>query len=221
MKNLNRVHDLTGQKFGRLTVIGLDDSKQTRKTYWICQCDCGNIKSIRSDALLMHRTVSCGCWHNEVSSKNVRRNHTHKQSGTRLYKIWQGMKGRCSNPTNTSYKNYGGRGITVCEEWQNSFERFYEWACNNGYSDDLTIDRANNNKGYSPDNCRWRTSKDQCRNRRSNVVLRIGNTAKSLIEWCEIFNLDYQLVSARYHRMIDNGDVLLDDLFKANTEINK
>lgn len=221
MKDLNRVHDLTNQKIGRLTVIGLDYTKKTRKTFWICQCECGNIKSVRSDALINHKTLSCGCLHKEVAVINVCKNHKHKQSGTRLYAIWQSMKKRCYNPHDLSYKNYGGRGITICDEWQNNFKAFYEWAQSSGYSEKFTIDRINVNGNYEPNNCRWITNKEQCENRRSNINITIGNNTKTLKTWCEIFDLNYSMVNARYHRMLNKGELDLDKLFRANTEINK
>lgn len=200
MKNLFRCHDLTGQKFGRLTVIGLDESRQTRKTYWICQCECGGIKSARSDSLLCGAIKSCGCLHNETAARNVAKNHTHKQSGTRLYHIWQDMKKRCFNSNDTHYHRYGGRGITVCEEWANNFEAFYKWALDNGYSEGLTIDRINNDGNYEPSNCKWSTLQEQSNNKSTNIKLTIGNASKTLAEWCRIFEVDYSTVSSRYQR---------------------
>lgn len=210
MKSLSRCRDLTGQKFGRLTVIGLDDSKQSRKTYWICQCECGNMKSVRSDSLLCGDIKSCGCLHKEQAIINVSKHHSHKQSGTRLYHIWQGIRKRCNDKNSPCYDRYGGRDIKVCAEWNDSFEPFYEWAINNGYSDDLSIDRIDNNGNYEPDNCRWATNQEQSRNRRSNINITIGNATKTLTEWCEIFDMEYKIVVARYHR---NPDQTLDELF--------
>ena len=210
MKNMNRVHDLTGQKFGRLTVIGLDDTKQIRRTYWICQCDCGNIKSVRSDGLLCGRTKSCGCYKSEQDAIRVTKNHKHKQSGTRLYHIWQGMKGRCNNPHDPNCHRWGGTGISVCEEWASDFTAFYQWALNNGFQEDLTIDRIDNDGNYEPSNCQWSTSKMQARNRRSNTKITIGNSTRTLTEWCEIFDLDKKTVRTRYGR---KGFVSIDDLF--------
>lgn len=203
MKNLFRCHDLTGQKFGRLTVIGLDESRQTRKTYWICQCECGGIKSARSDSLLCGAIKSCGCLHNETAARNVAKNHTHKQSSTRLYKIWQGMKRRCNDKNTACYDRYGGRGIKVCDEWNNSFEPFFKWAMNNGYSEELSLDRIDNNGNYEPNNCKWSTNQEQCNNRRSNIKITIGNATKTLTEWCNIFEVDYNTVLSRYNRYPD------------------
>lgn len=213
MKNLSKVKDLTGKRFGRLTVIGIDEGKQTRKTYWLCQCDCGKISSHRSDGLISGSIRSCGCLKNELSAERVAKNHKHKQSGTRLYHIWQGMKSRCYTKTSPDYQRWGGRGIKMCDEWRDSFESFYEWAMASGYKDTLTIDRVDNDGDYTPDNCRWTTAREQSRNRRSNIPITIGNTTKTLTEWCEIFNLDYKMVNARYKRMED-GAISLDKLFK-------
>ena len=204
------IHDLTGQRFGRLVVIGVDD-RNTRKTYYYCQCDCGTVKSIRSDGLLSGAVQSCGCLHKEVATENVQQNHKHKMSRTRPYEIWQGMKRRCYNPNDARYDRYGGRGITICDEWREDFSAFYSWALANGYADNLTIDRIDNNKGYSPDNCRWADAETQCRNRSSNIKITIGNATKTLTEWCEIFEIDYRVVQSRYHNNKFRG---IDDLFK-------
>lgn len=209
MKNLNRTHNLIGERFGKLTVIGLDD-KGTRKTYWVCQCDCGGVKSVRSDALISGVTKSCGCLKAEQDKINLTANHSHKQSGTRLYVIWQGMKSRCYNHNDARYDRYGRRGIKVCDEWKNSFQNFYDWAIENGYSENLTIDRINNDGDYSPQNCRWANLKEQSRNRSTNINITIGNATKTLTEWCEIFELDFNTIEARYKR---NGFIGINELF--------
>lgn len=203
------VNDLTGKRFGRLTVIGVEDNGK-RQTYYACQCDCGNVKVIRADALVGGCTVSCGCKKKEQDKINLTANHSHKMSGTRLYNIWVGLKGRCNNPNDARYDRYGGRGISVCEEWDKSFQSFYDWAVSNGYSDDLTIDRIDNGGNYTPTNCKWSTSKEQCNNRSSNINIKIGNTTKTLTEWCEIFNVDTKRTMARYSR---DGFVSIDRLF--------
>ena len=203
------VNDLTGKRFGRLTVIGVEDNGK-RKTYYACQCDCGNVKVIRSDALLSGCTVSCGCKKKEQDKVNLTANHSHKMSGTRLYNIWSGLKGRCNNPNDPRYDRYGGRGISVCEEWNKSFQSFYDWAISNGYSEDLTIDRIDNDGNYEPANCKWSTNKQQCNNRVANINLKIGNTTKTLTEWCEIFNVDTKRTMARYSR---DGFISIDRLF--------
>lgn len=202
-------NDLTGKRFGRLSVIGIDD-RETKRTYFYCRCDCGNVKSVRSDCLVSGAVTSCGCRKREQDTINLTANHKHKMSGTRIYWIWQGMKGRCYNPHDARFERYGGRGINVCDAWKNNFSEFYEWAMQNGYSDDLTIDRIDNNKGYSPDNCRWADRETQCRNRSSNIKIKIGNSIRTLTEWCEIFEVEPKTIFARYSR---NGFIGIDDLF--------
>lgn len=209
MKNSKNIKNLIGKKFGRLSVIGIDD-RGTRKTYWVCQCDCGNIKTVRSDSLQSGAIKSCGCLKKEQDIKNLTANHSHKMSGTRIYEIWQGIKSRCYNIHDTRYHRYGGRGIIVCEEWKDNFENFFEWANENGYSDNLTIERIDNDKNYEPNNCRWANLKEQANNRSTNIKITIGNSERTLTEWCEIFNVDFKSAAARYKR---NGFISIDDLF--------
>lgn len=210
-------NDLTGKTFGRFYVIGVADDGQ-RKTSYICQCECGNIRKVRADGLLSGRSSSCGCRKRETDRENVKNvpaykkfeNTGFKVGGTRLYHIWQGMKSRCYNENNPSYGRYGGRGITVCDEWKTDYIAFHTWAMENGYSDSLTIDRINVNGNYEPSNCRWATVKQQSVNRTSNINIKIGNATKTLSEWCEIFQVDYSKTSARYKR---NEFISIDQLF--------
>lgn len=201
-------NDLTGRKFGRLTVVGIED-RGTRKTYYECMCECGNKKSVRADSLLCGAIRSCGCLKKEQDNINLARD-THGQSKTRLYKTWQGMKKRCENPNDKRYTDYGGRGVKVCEEWH-EFSNFYEWAIKNGYNEELTIDRIDNMGNYEPSNCRWATNKEQANNRRSNVYITIGNTTKTLTEWCKILQVDYRKVEARYLR---DKNISIEKLFR-------
>lgn len=205
-----KIEDLTGQKFGKMTVLGRDTDIQSKRTYWMCQCECGTIKSCRADSLKDGSIVSCGCRKQAQDKINLTKHHTHKQSGTRLYYSWQDMKKRCYNEGNSRYANYGGRGIKVCDEWKDNFIAFYQWAIDNGYSEEKTIDRINVDGDYEPSNCRWADAKTQCNNRTSNIKITIGNSTRTLTEWCEIFNVDYKKINARYRR---NGFVSIDDLF--------
>lgn len=205
----NVLMDLTGQRFGRLTVIGRDD-KVTRKTYWICQCDCGTIKSVRADILKAGKTISCGCKKKEQDKINLTAHHSHLQSSTTLYKRWQYIKNRCYNEHDPRYSNYGGRGIKMCDEWKDDFASFFEWANQSGYSEGLTIDRIDVNGNYEPNNCRWADNKTQCNNRTTNINITIGNATKTLTEWCEIFEVDYNKINARYKR---NEFIGINELF--------
>lgn len=202
--------DLTGQKFGRLIVTKV--SRQVQKAnrtryYWLCQCDCGNEKEVRTDCLTSGLVQSCGCIKKEQDRINLTKFHRHKMSSTRIYHIWQKMKDRCLNPKVKSYVNYGGRGIKICDEWL-VFDNFGNWAVSHGYDDNLQIDRINNNKGYSPDNCRWISVKENCRNRRSNVVVEYQGESVTLIELAEKTNISYGCLHARYSKG-DRGIALI------------
>ena len=142
---MGKFHDLTGQKFGKLTVIEHKGKNAHKHTLWLCRCECGNKIIIRSGDLVTGSTKSCGCSRQESLKKHGKRN-------TRLYNIWANMIQRCTNQNIPAYKNYGARGIVVCDEWHKSFASFYEWATTHGYSDELTIERIDVNGNYAPEN---------------------------------------------------------------------
>ena len=163
------VRDLTGQKFNRLTVIAREGTNKFGASTWLCQCDCGNKTVVARSALLSGGTKSCGCWHIDYVATKLT---THGKKKHRLYMVWNGMKNRCNQPSHKSYQRYGGRGITVCEEWMRDFQAFYDWAVTNGYDEtapkgQCTLDRIDNDKGYSPNNCRWVDMKTQSNNRQN------------------------------------------------------
>lgn len=191
--------DLTGQRFGRLLVIGLAP-RTTRKKYWACVCDCGNKKLVRVDSLTSGNVTSCGCLKAEQDRINLVKAHKHKQSGTRLYKIWLGMKARCNNKNIKCYYRYGGKGISVCNAWLNNFELFMDWALNSGYAENLTIDRIDNSGNYEPGNCRWVDNKAQCNNRKTTTKITLNGETKSRMEWCEEIGLNYGTVKSRQYR---------------------
>lgn len=199
MKDINKVHDLTGNKYGMLTVIEIEPTN-TRRTYWKCLCECGNYKTVRSDSLLGGLIRSCGCLKKQQDRINLTANHSHKMSRTRLYHIWQSMKKRCLNPNSQDYPRYGGRGITICEDWQNSFSNFMKWANESGYSEELTIDRIDYDGNYEPCNCRWATAKQQSNNRRSNHLVTIGGETMNVTQWCEKYHIKMSVLKGRMRR---------------------
>ena len=157
--------NLIGRRFGKLIVLEDGGRDSIQNILWLCQCDCGNKTLVRTPMLNSGRTKSCGCL------KFESRNSTHGLGKTRLYSLWSKMKDRCFRKNNPAYKWYGGRGITICKEWIEDFINFYNWAMDNGYNDDLSIDRIDVNGNYEPSNCRWIPLKEQALNTRTTKFL--------------------------------------------------
>lgn len=192
---INRI----GQKFGKLLVI--DECKERDKygqVKYKCICDCGNTTYVKSCHLVSGHTKSCCC----LSGKN------HNKSHTRLYNILDSMKQRCYNSNNNNYINYGGRGITICDEWLNDFMAFYNWAYENGYDDTLTIDRIDNNKSYSPTNCRWVDRKVQANNTRHNVLLTYDGKTQNMKQWSKELDISYSTLCNRYYKGLPTNLIL-------------
>jgi len=180
-------YDLRNQKFGKWVVDDCDPIRKNRGYFWKCTCECGSKGEILQYNLTSGQSTSCGCYRREVMGAL---NFTHGMSRTRIYRIWGDMKSRCTNPNFTEYENYGGRGISICEEWANSFETFKEWALDNGYSENLTIDRIDNNGNYCPENCRWITLLEQANNTRANKHISLNGETHTISEWSRIFDVN-------------------------------
>lgn len=193
-----RMIDLTGQRFGRLTVIEYAGQSKQKTAMWKCQCDCGNTVTVRSICLRKGDTQSCGCYAVEqVKKANTKHGmKTRASKPDRIYNIWNSMKGRCQNPNNDDYEHYGGRGIVVCEEWQ-EFEPFYDLAMANGYEKNLTIDRINVNGNYEPSNCRWADVMVQNNNKNDNRYITANGETHTLAEWGRIAGIKPDTIAKR------------------------
>lgn len=211
---MKRYNDLTGQRFGRLVVLRYAGTNRHRAALFECKCDCGNQGVYKGTSLKDGTTKSCGCFYRDTrkligkknagvlcpdGSMNIRHGDAKKGHKVRLYNIWAKMKGRCSNPNVDNYKFYGGRGIKVCQEW-NTYEPFRDWALSHGYSDNLSIDRIDNDGDYSPENCRWISTKEQAFNKRNSIYLEHNGERKPLKQWCEEKGVSYKAAHARYKK---------------------
>lgn len=188
-----RLEDLTGRRFGRLVVLERAEGPCKKHTYWKCLCDCGNITITAAQKLKSGSTKSCGCYGRDTATKHGMWKHP-------LYKTWKNIKSRCNNQNMTAYCCYGGRGIKVCEEWQNDFMAFYSWAIANGYLEGLTIDRIDVNGNYEPSNCRWVTMREQSNNTRRNHLIEYKGETHTISEWARITKINVHTLSNRINR---------------------
>lgn len=199
---MSKLRDLTGQRFGKLIVIERAENyiqpNGQKKTKWKCICDCGNEIVTVGHNLTRGVCTSCGCVRKE---KVIKMNKTHGKSNHILYSKWEHIKDRCLNPNDKGYKNYGGRGIKICDEWIDSFETFYNWSMQNGYKEGLTIDRIDVNGNYEPSNCRWVTMKEQSNNKRNNIYIEYNGEIKTLKQWCDELNMNYKKIHNRLYKL--------------------
>ena len=198
---MSNLKNLTGITFNRLYVIKRVSNDKSGRARWLCKCECGTIKVILGKHLLSRKIQSCGCLQKERVTK-------HKMSNSRLYSIYRGMKDRCYNQNMPEYHNYGGRGVTICDEWLNDPSAFFKWSLENGYSDDLTIDRKDNDKDYSPENCRWSTFVEQQNNRSNNTLLTKDGETHTIAEWSIILNISASTISTRLSKGYSDEEAL-------------
>ena len=194
--------DLTNQRFGRLIAIQPYGKTPNGNITWLCRCDCGNEHIAASGKLLQGKVKSCGCYAKVAKGRNLVKHGLTVGGKPRIFTVWNDMKARCLNPNNISFKHYGGRGITVCEEWL-TFSNFYEWALANGYNDNLQIDRINNDGNYEPDNCRFVTRKQNIWNQPNTKIIACNGISLPLSEWARTLHCAKETI----YKAIDKGEI--------------
>ena len=187
--------DLTGKRYAKLTVVSREDNSPRGVAVWLCRCDCGNFVSVRGGNLKSGAVKSCGCLRKTPPNKS------HGMSHSALYRKWAAIKRRCYCKSVRSYKDYGARGIKMCEEWERSSSAFIKWALENGYEEGLTIERINNDGDYCPGNCKWIPFTEQQGNRRNCVKIEYNGKTKNLSQWCRDLGLDYSRVHNRMKKL--------------------
>ena len=211
-EELHYCKDITGEKYSRLTVIKYVYTKKKR-AYWLCRCDCGNETILSTTALKSGNTKSCGCFQKEQLRKNIRKviegNIRYKTETEKTLNLkYRSIKRRCYNPKCEAYKNYGYRGIKMCDEWLADFKNFYNWAVNNGYKKGLTIDRIDVNGNYEPNNCRWISNLKQQNNKRNNRYLIYNGKKMTCSEWARELNIPIGTISYRVSKGYKTEDIL-------------
>lgn len=202
--------NLTGIKFGNLTVLKLDENSTSKHRKWHCKCDCGNSTSVYATNLKSCATTSCGCKSSRHEHKLKEINTKHGLSRSKIYHVYHSVKNRCFKKTNKHYKDYGARGIIMCDEWKTSFETFYNWATSNGYKEGLTLERMDVNGNYDPENCTWITQSEQCNNKRTTLYATINGETKTLKEWSEISGITYNTLFFRKEKYKWSDERLLE-----------
>lgn len=197
-----KILELTGKRFGRLTAL-FKTGKRSKggRLIWHCVCDCGKECDVPSTDLVSGNTKSCGCLQPE-KARNSHLKHgdcPYGKKATKLYSVWSGMKNRCNTKSHVEYKNYGGRGIKVCDEWLNNYSTFKEWALSNCYKEGLQIDRIDNNQGYSPENCRFVTRKENGNNKSTTIRINFQGKERTITEIAEMLNLPRRLIYQRIY----------------------
>lgn len=202
---MGKFQDLTGKRFGRLVA-----TKYLGNSRWECQCDCGKKTNVAAKDIKNSHTRSCGCLFLDTIRK-------HNLANSRLYTIREGMITRCYKKSSPSYENYGGRGITICDEWRKDFMSFYNWAMDNGYEDNLTIERIDVNGNYEPSNCKWITNSEQSRNKRSTVYFTYNGETKIVSDWIK----ELGIPKTTFRRRIQQNRPIEEILYKGDLRCRK
>jgi len=195
---MGKIIDITGKRFHKLTVLyrSTNKPKKTKEIPWVCRCTCGTTKEVSGYSLRTGHTKSCGCLRSEV---NINNSTTHSLSGTSVYNAWIGMRSRCYNSKNKSYKNYGARGITVCDKWMKSFINFYH-DMGDKPSVKHTLERMDNNGIYSPKNCIWATRTEQGNNKRNCHIIKFNKKAQTISQWAMETGISHGCIKQRIKR---------------------
>lgn len=218
--NQAKTIDLTGNRFGNLVVLGFYEYRYSKsghkQCYWKCKCDCGKEKIVSSRSLKTGNVKSCGCL---VRRRNLAYFTTHGMTNTRIYNIYAKMKQRCFNKNCEQYKYYGGRGITIFDEWQKDFQAFYDWAVANGYKDNLTIERKNVNGDYCPENCEWIPQSEQSKNRNTCHYITCCGETKTVSDWSKELHVSRSCIRDR-EKKFGSGEKAIQTLLNT-TEVQE